>query len=629
MPKNDKTKTQYDFSGYATKNDLKCSDGRTIIKDAFKHQDGATVPLVWRHMHNEPDNILGHAVLENRAEGVYCYGKFNDSEKGKTAKELVSHGDISALSIYANDLKEQSKKVSHGAIREVSLVLSGANPGALIDNIAFAHEDGSTTVDDSEAIIYTGLNFNDDATAAHSDIPSIEDVFNTFNEDQKAVLYTMLAHASTGKQTDVKPALQLQHAAKKTEPTVKDVFDTLSEDQKKVVYYMIGAAVDENTASTNTGDTAGKTGPVKHTNINNKGDLIMKNNVFDKGTKNEDEKNVLTHDQMAAIIKDVSKYGGSLKESFIAHAEEYGFNPIDILFPDAKDVLSGGPDTLSRKNAWVASVLADTNHTPFSRIRTRIADLTPDEARAKGYITGNLKLEEVITLTKRVTTPTTIYKKQKLDRDDVLDITDFDVVVWLKAEMRGMLDEEIARAVLLGDGRSPADESKINEQNVRPIALDNDNMFVVRVIVPGNETTDAIIDDFIRARKFYKGSGVPSLYISTDLLTEMLLLKDTTGHRLYATVQELASVLRVSEIIEVEPMNEAVRMVGDVAHKILGIVVNLKDYTIGADKGGQVSMFDNFDIDYNQQKYLIETRISGALTRPKSAIVVESLPVAP
>jgi len=616
------SKTKYDFGGYATKSDLKCSDGRVILKDAFKDQDGQMVPLVWQHLHNEPANVLGHAVLENREDGVYCYGKFNNTEAGKNAKELVTHGDISSLSIYANQLKEQAKKVIHGAIREVSLVLSGANPGASIDNLSFAHNDGTWTEDNAEAIIYTGLEFthSNDSTGNKEDKTVVE-VFETFNEDQKSVVYAMIGHAvdevkkdeSLGSKEEVIDKA-LQHA-KGIDATVKDVFDTLNEDQKKVVYYLIGAALEE--AGT-------ESGTAKHSNIDEKGELIMKNNVFDQSTQ-ESSKNTLTHDQRIEILNDAKRFG-SLKESFIAHAEEYGFDPIGILFPDARDVEPGGPVTIKREDAWVDDVLASTNHTPFARIRTRIADLTVDEARAKGYVTGNYKKEEVIPLLKRATTPTTIYKKQKLDRDDMVDITDFDVVIWLKKEMRGMLNEEIARAVLVGDGRIVGDEDKINEENVRPIAKDDGAVFVHRVEVEAEDTTDEIIDEFIRARKYYKGSGVPALYTSTDLLTDMLLVKDKMGHRIYKTVQELASVLRVSKIIEVEPMNEAVRMVGEVEHQILGIVVNLKDYTIGANKGGEVAMFDDFDIDYNQHKYLIETRISGALTKPKSALIIERVP---
>jgi HK97 family phage prohead protease len=617
-------KTKYDFSGYATKIGLKCSDGRTILKDAFKDQDGQTVPLVWQHLHNEPANVLGHAILENREDGVYCYGKFNDTEAGKNAKELVSHGDICSLSIYANQLQEKLKQVIHGAIREVSLVLSGANPGALIDNLSFSHTDGTWTEDESEAIIYTGLNFtNEDDNIAHKENQTIAEIFDTFNEDQKSVVKTMISYAigntkedsSLEHKEDKLVDNTIQHV--KDDATIKEVFDTLNEDQKNVVYYLIGAALEE---------AAVEPGTATHSNIQKEGETIMKSNVFDQSTK-EVSKKILSPDQIATILGD-AKRCGSLKESFIAHAEEYGFDPIGDLFPDAKDVEAGGPITIKRQDAWVDDVLSSTNHTPFSRIRTRFADLTAEEARAKGYVTGEIKKEEVIVLLKRSTTPTTIYKKQKLDRDDIVDITDFDVIVWLKKEMRGMLDEEIARAVLIGDGRIISDEDKINEQNVRPIAMDDDSIYIQRVEVEFEDTTDEIIDEFIRARKYYKGSGVPALYTSTDLLTEMLLVKDKMDHRMYKTVEELASVLRVSKIVEVEPMNEAVRIVDGEEHQILGIVVNLKDYTIGADKGGQVAMFDDFDIDYNQYKYLIETRCSGALTKPKSALVIERLPEA-
>lgn len=603
--------TKFDFSGYATKNGLKCTDGRVILKDAFAHQDGITVPLVWQHMHNEPGNVLGHAILENRSDGVYCYGKFNDTEAGQQAKELVVHGDITSLSIYANQLKEQAKKVIHGAIREVSLVLSGANPGAVIDNISFAHSDGTLIDDETEAIIYTGLTLAHADSESDDDEKTVADVFETLNDEQKTVVYAMIAQAldSEGEAEHSDDQNGSMAHAEKGDKTVKEIFDTLSEEQKQVVYYLIGAALED------AGEEA------KHSST--EGEYNMKNNIFDQSTQAASA-NVLTHDQMSEIVMDAKKFG-SLKESFIVHAADYGFDPIDVLFPDAKDV-SSELATIKRETTWVDDVLSSTNHTPFARIRTRIADLTAEEARAKGYVTGSLKKEEVITLMKRSTTPTTIYKKQKLDRDDIIDITDFDVVVWMKKEMRLMLNEEIARAILISDGRSAASEDKINELNVRPIAMDDPAVFIHRVQVDFDETTDNIIDEIIRARKNYKGTGVPGLYIGTDLLTEMLLLKDQFGHRLYKTTQELASVLRVSKIVEVEPMNEAVRVAGDNSYSILGIVVNLKDYTVGADKGGQVAMFDDFDIDYNQQKYLIETRISGALTQPKSAIVIERKP---
>jgi HK97 family phage prohead protease len=609
-------KEKYDFSGYATKSGVKCTDGRTILKDAFKHQDGQKVPLVWQHLHDEPQNVLGHAILENRDDGVYCYGYFNHSAAAQDAKEAVQNGDISWLSIYANQLQEKAKQVMHGAIREVSLVLAGANPEARIDNLSFAHGDNMEE-DPEEAVIYffQEISHSDASGEDGEDVdPSVSEVFETFTPVQKKAAMAMIAHAAGKDVSEVAPGDNEDELYHADDTTIKDVVDSMSEEQQKVLYYLVGVAAD------GSGDEA------KHSDNNEGEDTFMKNNVFDKSTQEGADKNVLTHAQLLEIVDDAAKKHISLKDSFLAHAESYGFNPIDVLFPDAKDVNGGAPVTIQRNTTWVGKVLAKTKHTPFSRIRTRIADITADEARAKGYVTGSLKKEEIITLSKRSTTPTTIYKKQKLDRDDMLDITDFDVVVWLKQEMRGMLDEEVARAVLISDGRSAADEDKINEQNVRPIAMDDANMFIQRVQLENNATTDSIIDDIIRARKYYKGSGTPDLYISTDLLTEMLLLKDQFGHRLYKTVDELASVLRVGEIIEVEPMNTAVRKVGDDEYPILGIVVNLQDYTIGADKGGQVAMFDDFDIDYNQYKYLIETRISGALTQPKSALVFERKP---
>lgn len=606
----------FDFSGYATKSGLKCSDGRTILRDAFKDQDGQTVPLVWQHLHNEPSNVLGHAVLENREDGVYCYGKFNDTPAGQHAKELVVHGDIVSLSIYANQLKERAKNVIHGAIREVSLVLSGANPGALIDNLNFAHSDGSITEDDTEAIIYTGLELyhaddddEDEDDKKKDDDRTIAEIFETLSEDQKTVVYALIAQALSEEGGD--PAANVKHAETGDE-TVEDIFETLTETQKSVVYAMIAHALEE-----------AEEGEVEHDDYE-EGDHIMKHNVFDQTMQSD---NVLTHDQMSEIIIDAKRYG-SLRESFIAHAEEYGFDPIDILFPDAR-YTSGSPEVIKRDDGWVGDLLAQATHTPFARIKTVVADITADEARAKGYVTGDLKKEEIIPLMKRVTTPTTIYKKQKLDRDDMIDITDFDVVIWLKKEMRGMLNEELARAILIGDGRNVAEEDKIDEQCIRPIAFDNPSVYTHRVELSNDVDTDTIIDEFIRARKYYRGSGNPALYTSTDLLTEMLLLKDKMGRRLYANVQELASALRVSKIVEVEVMNEAKRKVSDgVNNDILGIVVNIRDYTIGADKGGQVAMFDDFDIDYNQYKYLIETRVSGALTKPKSALIIERKPAA-
>ena len=599
--------TKYDFGGYATKNDLKCSDGRIITRDAFKHQDGAKVPLVWQHVSDSPDNVLGHAVLENRKDGVYCYGFFNSSQTAQNAKEAVRHGDITSLSISAGQLQQSANSVLHGSIREVSLVYAGANPGARIDNLSFSHGDGTYTEDDTEAIIHSGL----DIEFEHSEDAGEESdenakIFESMTEEQQNLLMQMVQHAS---------GEELEHS---DDDSLASIFETMNDQQKQLTYYLVSEALA--TAEDNS---------TNHSDDNNdenyEGEEEMKHNAFDKYSKDGDAKQAttLTHAQVAEIIGDAKKFGGSLKESFLAHAVDYGFDPIDVLFPDAQMVRPGGPDTIKRDDSWVAGVLAETNHTPFSRIKTRTADLTGDEARAKGYITGNKKTEEVIPLLKRITTPTTIYKKQKLDRDDVVDITDFDVVVWLKNEMRGMLNEELARAVLIGDGRSIGDENKINEQNIRPIVSDDPDVFVHHQIVPATATTtDDIIDEVIKSREFYRGSGSPKLYTTTGLITDMLLIKDGMGRRIYSNEMELTSLLRVSKMVEVEAMNNATTVIKGKTYDVLGIIVNLKDYTIGADKGGAVSMFDDFDIDYNQQKYLIETRCSGALTMPKSAIIL-------
>lgn len=569
---------KFDFSGYATKNDLKCSDGRTIRKDAFKNNDGETVPLVWQHLHNEPGNVLGHAVLENREDGVYAYCKFNDTEAGKNSKLLVSHGDIKSLSIFANKLKQQGENVIHGAIREVSLVLSGANPGALIDNLSIAHSDGTSTDIDDEAIIYTGVKLSLDE----------------------------LEHAEKQEKTD-----ESQNSSK----TVQDVFDTLNEEQKDVVYAMLAQALDVEGDDEDDED-------MEHSN-NGGGQEDMKKNIFD-GSENTTGTNVLTHSQLQEILVN-AKECGSLKEAVLFHAGSYGIDNIDLLFPDAK-TLTNTPDFISRKMGWVPGVINGTHHSPFSRIKTVHADITADEARAKGYVTGAKKNDEVFNLLQRVTTPQTIYKKQKLDRDDMIDITDMDVVAWLKMEMRMMLDEELARAVLIGDGRAAGSPDKIKELNIRPIYKDDD-MYAHKVLIPADAETEDIVETIIRSRKHYKGSGSPTLYTTTDMLTDMILSKDKMGRRLYATEAELASALRVSAIVEVPVMDGITREDDDLStvNDLVGIIVNLKDYNMGADKGGQVSMFDDFDIDYNQYKYLIETRCSGALVLPKSAIVIEKV----
>ena len=569
---------KFDFSGWATKANLKCSDGRTIMKDAFKDNDGTTVPLVWNHQHTDPSEVLGHALLENREEGVYAYCKFNDTETGKTAKLLVKHGDVNALSIYANQLKQNMNNVIHGNIREVSLVLAGANPGAFIDSIIMHGEEH-----DDEGIIYTG--------------DTIE-----------------LCHAE---KEEEKSDMEEKDKNSESEKTVEDVFNELTEEQKNVVYAIIGQALEDAGVTDDEKDSEGGTDEMKH-------------NVFEQDEKNGE--NVLSHDAMNAIINDGKRYG-SMKESFIAHAEEYGIKQIDYLFPEAKN-LNNPPEFIKRDTGWVSKVMSGVHHTPFSRIKSMFADIREDEARAKGYIKGKLKKEEVFSLLKRTTTPTTIYKKQKMDRDDVVDITDFDVIAWLKSEMRMMLDEEIARAILVGDGRLSSSDDKINETNIRPIWKDEALYTIKSKITVAPTATDeekakAFIKAAIKSRKDYKGSGNPSLYTTEDVVTDCLLIEDQTGRRIYNSVTDLATALRVKEIVTVEVMENLTRTGtseadGDTdTRALMGLIVNLADYNVGADKGGAVNMFDDFDIDYNQQKYLIETRCSGALVKPFSAIALE------
>ena len=585
----------FDFSGWATRNDLKCSDGRIIRKDAFKGNNGQKVPLVWNHQHTDPNEVLGHAILENRDEGVYAYCKFNETESGQTAKLLVQHGDVNALSIYANQLKQQGPNVMHGNIRELSLVLAGANPGAFIESIIKHGEES-----DEEAIIFTGEN----VSLAHAGCGE-----STESTEQPAEEELKHADKADEKKEDPKMADE----AKKTEgseKTVADVFNELTEEQKTVVYAMIGQALED--ANGGDDDSEG-------------GNEEMKHNVFDTDTENQE--NVLSHDAMETIIGDAKRFG-SLKESFLAHADEYGITNIDYLFPEAKS-LNTPPDFIKREMGWVQKVMSGTHHTPFSRIKSMFADITEDDARAKGYIKGKLKKEEVFSLLKRTTTPTTIYKKQKLDRDDVIDITDFDVVAWLKSEMRMMLDEEIARAILVGDGRLASSDDKINESNIRPIWKDEDLYNIKSTIeVDASATADQKAKAFIRAciksRKNYKGSGDPTLYTTEDVVTDCLLLEDLNGRVIYDTMEKLRTALRVKEIVTVPVMEGLTRTTteGDTLN-LMGIIVNLADYNVGADKGGAINMFDDFDIDYNQQKYLIETRCSGALIKPFSAISLE------
>lgn len=582
-----------DFSGWATRNDLKCSDGRVIRRDAFKHDDGIKVPLVWNHQHNDPRNVLGHAWLENRPEGVYTYGFFNDSESGEIGKILVKHGDICALSIYANQLQQRGCDVLHGEIREVSLVHAGANPGAFIDSMLKHGEDS-----DDEAIIYTGMPLY----LSHSDADKQEDK----------------ADDGEKKETSEKKDEPEKKTDSDEEKTVADVINSMTEEQKNVMYAMIGQAMDDQGESdpesedNNDDDSKGGTNTMKH-------------NVFDKDDRQKE--NVLVHsdgsevssEEISTIFGDIKRYG-SLKDSVLAH----GIDNVDYLFPDAQ-TLANTPEFIQRDTGWVKKVMSGVHHTPFSRIKSIFADITEDDARAKGYFKGKLKKEEVFGLLKRTTTPTTVYKKQKMDRDDVVDITDFDVVAWLKSEMRMMLDEELARAYLIGDGRLASSDDKINEQNIRPI-LKDEELYTIQatVSVQSSATEDDKAREFIRtaikARKNYKGSGQPTLYTTEDILTDCLLLTDTTGRDLYTDVAQLAKKLRVKEIVTV-PVMEDVN--GKKGGALMGIIVNLADYNVGADRGGAVNMFDDFDIDYNQQKYLIETRCSGALIKPYSAIALE------
>ena len=587
--------SKYDFSGWATRNDLLCGDGRTIRKNAFIDNDGDTVPLVWNHDHATPDAVLGHALLENRDEGVYAYCSFNDTESGQTAKRLVANGDIRSLSIYANKLKQIGGDVIHGSIRELSLVHAGANPGAFIEDV-MTHGEG-----EENAII---LNYDENALVIyHSDEPKQETKQETkqeAKEDEK-----MAEEKKTG--TD--------------EQTVQDVIDSMTEEQKNVMYYLIGQALEN---ASEDGEDA------KHSDIE-EGDDTMKHNVFDQ---DEQRENYLTHSDMEAIFN-AAKRGGSLKEAYLAHAgdteyadatQNYGINGTDYLFPEARS-LNTPPEFIKRDTGWVANVMKGVHHTPFSRIKSMFADITEADARAKGYMKGKLKKEEVFGLLKRTTTPTTIYKKQKMDRDDLIDITDFDVVAWLKHEMRLMLDEELARAILIGDGRDSLNDDKINESNIRPIWTDEE-LYTLRHVLTVEGVEDKakqFIKLAIKKRKDYKGSGNPTLFTTEDMLTDMLLIEDSTGRAIYDSEEKLRTALRVKEIVTVPVMEGAVRKDATTAKQYapLGIFVNLADYNVGADKGGAVNMFDDFDIDYNQQKYLIETRCSGAMIKPYGAYVIE------
>lgn len=668
----------FDFSGWATVNNKKCSDGRTILRDAFKHNDGHTVPLVWNHQHNESFNVLGHALLENRPEGVYTYGKFNDTESGQNAKLLVEHGDVTALSIYANHLKQEGGNVKHGTIREVSLVLAGANPDAYVDSI-IKHGIES----DEEAIIYTGKELE----LKHSDYehepeemeeeleeeeleeeleeeeleedfddeeeentPTVEEVFDTMTEEQQEAAMQVIDAALSSDE-------ELEHADFDADE-VAAVFDTLDELQKQAVYTVIGAAMNEEELehADSEGETIQdifNTLSEKQKNVvyamigmaisNEGGKEDMKHNVFEN---NMQEESFLSHADMETILSDAKRIG-SLKEAVLAHSEdgvlahavynedrsvqEYGIANIDYLFPDANKV-SNTPDFIQRKNEWVSVVMNGVHHTPFSRIKSVHADITMEEARARGYMKGNLKVEEVFELLRRTTTPQTVYKKQKLDKDDIRDITDFDVVAWLKAEMRMMLDEELARAILIGDGRTALHADKIKTDNIRPIWTDADLYTIkVRYSVPGGATDDqkakAFIRKCVKARKDYRGAGNPVMFTTEDLVTDCLLMEDSMGRIIYDTEEKLRTALRVSKIVTVPVMENQTREVEGQTYALQALIVNLNDYNVGADKGGAVDMFEDFDIDYNQEKYLIETRCSGAMITPKGAMAIEQLAV--
>ena len=581
----------YDFSGWATRNNIECSDGRTIMKDAFKGNDGQKVPLVWNHQHDDPNEVLGHALLENRDEGVYAYCKFNDTESGQTAKSLVLNGDVDKLSIYANKLKSNMNQVIHGCIREVSLVLAGANPGAYIDSVV-VHADGAE--DEEEGTIYTDEQIS--VNVEHSDKKSEKKEETKMNDNS-----------------------EMKHAETETgEKTVQEVFDTLTEEQKEVVYAIIGEAVEE--AKNDAGD---------EDEGEEEGEENMKHNVFDNDNNRED---VLAHSEFVkSAIADAKKYG-SMRESFIAHAEEAGLewnanNDFSPLFPDATNI-NREPVMVEKDNSWVAKVMAQVKHSPFSRVKNTLGRMDETTARAKGYIKGSKKANIQMAVLNRVTTPTTVYIKNDIDRDDVIDITDFDVVAWQKKEMRKQLDKELALAMLLGDGRDVSDQYKINEQNIRPVVSDDDLYTIKYTVKEGVDYKNAgtshsendslakgIIRAALKARKEYKGSGRPTFYTTEDCLTDMLLIEDQNGRVIYDSIDKLATALRVNEIVTIPEMESR--------KDIYGIIVNLNDYTAGADKGGSVNMFDDFDIDYNQMKYLMETRMSGALTQPYSAIVLK------
>ncbi len=708
-----------DFSGWATRANLKCSDGRTILPGAFKDQDWTKVPLVWQHGHNDPSLVLGHAYLEDRGnEGVYAWGFFNDSEKGVGAKKMVEHEDVTALSIYANQLIEKNKVVSHGKIRELSLVLAGANPEALIDAVYIRHSDGDEFEDESieSAVIYTGLPLEHSEKEKPVTNPTVEhadgaapkaktagDIFDSLSGEQKELVYFLLGKAKEGKSADVSHADDskiaglfqsmdqdqtsvvtymvneaLAHADVDDDDdededgddaegvshadsgkTVKDILDTfskeqtdvlnfllsqalngnegvshadqekvqavmhsLNEEQDGVLNFLVAQALEHSATDEDQKDDSAAIADADDKNAaahadNQEGNNDMTHNAFEGTSTTETESSkTLSHDDLKGVLETADRRKTTFKNELDSYALAHGIEDIGTLFPDAKAVTTT-PEWLARRTEWVADIMNGTRHTPFSRIKSLHADLTLDSARAKGYVKGDFKKEEFFKVARRITVPKTIYKKQKLDRDDILDITDFDVVAWLKGEMRLMLEEEVARAILLGDGRAVDDDDKINEENIRPIATDSE-LYVTYVNVPLalGDSAEEVVDALVMQRRHYRGSGNPTLYTSETFLARLLMVKDTLGRRVYSTLNDLLAVLRVSKIVTCEIMDEP-------SSDVIGILVNPADYTVGADRGGDVALFDDFDIDYNQQKYLIETRLSGALTKPKSALVLK------
>jgi len=584
-----------DFSGYATKNDVRCSDNKIIRHGAFAAYDGKTVPLVWQHKHGDVENVLGHADLEVREDGVYAYAHLNNTDRGRTAREMVRNGDVKAMSIYATHVRAKGNDVVHGELVEVSLVLRGANPGALIDQVSIEHGDDGEEI---AAVIYTD---EDRDFVSHGDEDEDFEVEET--ED--------VEHAEEEPEADAE--------GDEDDPTLGEIFDGMTEEQKTAVYAIVGQLVESADEEAEESETE-EVEDTAHSDTTTEEDDLAHKNVFE-GSADTEELPVLTHAQVETIFED-ARSGGSLKQAVLAHADAYGIKQIETLFPDAKD-LWNTPEFIKRKTDWVNAVVGGAKHSPFSRIRTRFADITADEARAKGYIKGNKKEDEVFTLLQRVTTPATIYKKQRLDRDDILDITDFDVVSWIRGEMKIMLEEELGRAVLIGDGRQASSKDKIKEENIRPIYKE-DSLYAPRVILAKQTTTEDVLDSIVRAMDDYDGAGNPTWFADPTTVTEILLLKDKMGHRLFRSISELADYVGVSNIVKV-PLMKGLQRDSAKNGKVdaLGIVVNMTDYTIGADKGGQLFAAEDFDISFNQYHYLLETRLSGALTHPKSAIIIE------